>query len=129
MALGLVSRTDIDVDLVVISVAQLGFDDATSIADIYRRAAELGLELCPAEVAPQLSLQYMGQPVGEILNVAMQPIATYGGELIALSVGNAGTGPLILGGRGDPGEIRSWMVKFVFIRPTTIALPGLHRSR
>lgn len=120
----LFSKTRIDVDLVVITVAELGFDDAASLADIYLRAAALGLELCPAEAAPALRLQYRDQPLGEFLHVAMRPIATYGGELIALSVGNGGTGLLILGGTGDPGELRSRMAKFVFVRPATIALPN-----
>jgi hypothetical protein len=70
----LFSMTRTDVDLVV-SVSELGFDDSTSIADIYRRAGELGLELCPAEVAPLLRLQYVNQPIGEFFNVAMRPIA------------------------------------------------------
>ena len=100
------SQTRTDVDLVVVSVSELGFQDATSLAEIYRRAGELGLELCPAEVAPLLRLHYVNQPMGEFLNVAMRPIATYGGELIALSVANAGTGPLLLGGEGRP-ELRA----------------------
>jgi hypothetical protein len=52
------SRTRTDVDLIVVSVADLGFAGTASLSDIHRRANELGLELCPAEVAPLLRLQY-----------------------------------------------------------------------
>jgi hypothetical protein len=117
------SQTRTDVDLVVVSLAELGFNDRTSLADIHRRAGELGLELCAGEVAPLLRLQYADQPIGEFLNIAMRPIATYGGQLIALSVANAGTGPLLLGGEAPPDSMVSRIAKFVFVRPQRIALP------
>jgi hypothetical protein len=119
------SKTSMDVDLVVASVAELGFHDSAPLADIYWRAGELGLELCPAEVAPLLRLQYVNQPLGEFLNIAMRPIATYGGELIALSVANAGTGPLLIGGEGRLDVVMNWRARFVFVRPQRIALPGV----
>jgi hypothetical protein len=119
------SQARTDVDLVVVSVAELGFQDATPLGEIYRRAGELGLELCPAEVAPLLRLQYVNQPVGEFLNVAMRPIATYGGDLIALSVANAGTGPLLIGGEGHAEFILNWQARLVFVRPARIALPNI----
>jgi len=119
------SQVRTDVDLVVVSVAELGFNDSASLADIYRRAGELGLELCPAEAAPLLRLQYTEQPMGEFLNVAMRPVETYAGQPIALSVANAGTGPLLLGGEGHPGSLLNVMAKLVFVRPARIALPNL----
>jgi hypothetical protein len=79
--------------------------------------------LCPAEVAPLLRLHYVNQPIGEFLNVAMRPIATYGGDLVVLSVANAGTGPLLIGGDGRPEALLNWMAKLVFVRPQRIALP------
>ena len=114
-----------DVDLVVASVSELGFHDSAPLADIYWRAGELGLELCPAEVAPLLRLQYVNQPLGEFLNIAMRPIATYGGELIALSIANAGTGPLLIGGEGRLDMVMNSKARFVFVRPQRIALPGV----
>jgi hypothetical protein len=119
------SQTRTDVDLVVVSLAELGFNDSTSLADIYRRAGELGLELCPAEVAPLLRLQYADPPIGEFLNVAMRPVETYGGQPIALSVANAGTGPLLLGGEAHPDFLLNGMAKLVFVRPARIALPNV----
>jgi hypothetical protein len=119
------SQTRTNVDLVVVSVAELGFNDSASLADIYRRAGELGLELCPAEVAPLLRLHYTDQPMGEFLNVAMRPVATYAGQPIALSVANAGTGPLLLGGEANPDFLLNVMAKLVFVRPARIALPNV----
>lgn len=48
------------VDLVKITTANLGFRKQFDVRrdQIYERAKELGLELCPAEVGPQLRLQY-----------------------------------------------------------------------
>jgi hypothetical protein len=119
------NQAKMELDLVVVSASELGLRNATPVADIYRRAAELGLELCPAEAAPLLRLQYLDQPVGEFLSVAMQPIATYAGDLVSLSVGNAGTGPLLIGGDGSPELVRSTSARFVFVRPQRIALPSL----
>ena len=119
------SKTNLDVDLVVVRVSELGFNDATSLGEIHRRAGELGLELCPAEVAPLLRLAYVNQPMGEFLNVAMSPIATYGGEPVALSVANAGTGPLLIGGEGRPDLLMNERAQFVFVRPARIALPNV----
>jgi hypothetical protein len=59
-----------------------------STKDIYARAQSLGLALCPPEVGPQLRLQYLEQPSGEILHIAMQPIAKYDGDLVNLALEN-----------------------------------------
>lgn len=71
----------IELDLVVVSVAELGFKNGATREQIYQRAPELGLELCPAEVGPQLRLQYKNQLVGERLLVAMEPIIDSVGDL------------------------------------------------
>jgi hypothetical protein len=119
------SQTRKDVELVIVRVSELGFVRSASLSDIHRRANELGLELCPAEVAPLLRLEYANQPLGEVLNIAMQPIATYGGELITLSIANAGTGPLLIGGEARADLSVHPQTSFVFVRPQRIALPDL----
>ena len=114
------SRTD--VQLVRLSAAELGFaGDAATLAEIYRRALKSGLELCPAEVAPQLRLQYQDQPHGHFLHVAMLPIATYAGELVGLSLGNGGAGLVLTGFDGRLGEKMPPETVFVFVRPQRIA--------
>ena len=70
-----VMTCETEVELVVATAPELGLDGRASLLDIYVRAKELGLELCPAEVGPQLRLQYTNQPLYERLYVAMEPVA------------------------------------------------------
>jgi hypothetical protein len=118
------SKMKTEVDLVVLSVAELGFgDEGAAVADIYARAKQLGFQLSPAEVGPQLRLQYLDQPVGEFLRIAMEPITAYGGEIVDLTVGNGGAGLLLVGGIGGYGLVMQPATRFVFVRPTRIAQP------
>ena len=68
-----VSEVETEVGLVVISVKDLGFERA-GYKEIYNQIDKLGLGCCPAEVGPQLRLQYPGQPAGEDLLIAMSPV-------------------------------------------------------
>src|SRR5262245_39737719 len=119
------SQARTDVDLVVVTVSELGFTRPTALADIYWRAGELGLGLCTPEVGRLLRLQYTNQPVGEFLYVAMRPVTTYGGDPVSLTLGNAGTGPLLIGGSGQLDLALSTEARLVFVRPQRIALPDL----
>lgn len=113
------SRTRQQLDLVVVSLVELGFpaDEEVALEDIYARADMLGFALCPAEVGPQLRLQYLDQPAGEFLHVGMQPIATYAGQLTDLTVGNGGSGLVLIGGDGRPNVTLPPITRFVFVRP------------
>ena len=110
-------KIPVELDLVVLSVFELGFSDRASLRDIYARAVAQGFELCPAEVGPALRLNYLDQPLGEFLHIAMQPVARYTGELVDFSVGNAGAGFILIGGDGHPDEVFSGAERFVFVRP------------
>jgi len=108
-----------DVELAVLSAAELGVEsDESSLSDVYERARQAGLELCPAEVAPQLRLEYRDQPLGEALNIAMEPVATDSGEPTILALVNFGTGLALIGsdGRSEFMVPRTW--RFVFALPT-----------
>lgn len=65
-------------DLVVRSVADLGFDGPTSMRSVYFRAMQQGLDLCPPEVGPYLLLMYHGKPLPDDqyqrLHLAMDPL-------------------------------------------------------
>jgi hypothetical protein len=104
-------------DLVLLSVAALGFGQGGTLADVHTRAVRLGLELCPEEVGPQLRLQYRNQPVGEFLHVAMKPQRTYGGDLVDFTLANSGAGLSLLGGSAHPDLVVARNVVFVFVRP------------
>lgn len=75
------SVTKQKVDLVLVTVAELGFPDGAKIREIFAKAKELGLLLCPAEVGLYLRLDYSNQPRGEWLIIGMEPVSDSGGGL------------------------------------------------
>jgi hypothetical protein len=107
------------VEFAVVSAAELGVESELALADVYDRAKQLGLVLCPAESGPQLRLDYRDQPRGETLIIAMEPVNTYSGEPTILSLVNWGSGLALLGGSSD------FMVgpyhRFVFALPIRVA--------
>jgi len=112
------SRTKTEVDLVVLSISELGFGtQKPSINNIYARAESLGFELCPAEVGPQLRLQYLDQPPGELLHIAMQPIARYNGDLVDLDIENGLWGLVLFGYKVGPVTDMYSSALFVFVKP------------
>jgi hypothetical protein len=76
-----IAEIETHIELVLVTVAELGFTKATRRDAIYDRAKELGLDLVPAEVGPQLRLQYTDQPLNEWMVMAMEPIADSDGRL------------------------------------------------
>src|SRR5262245_18299039 len=112
------TKSKAKVDLVVLWVTDLGFaKKGASLRDIYTRALALGLELCPAEVGPVLRLNYLNQPIGEFLRIAMRPIARYSGELVDFTLANGGAGFLLVGGDARPEVVLAGAARFVFVRP------------
>ncbi|MDP2933520.1 MAG: hypothetical protein Q8N81_05320, partial [bacterium] len=111
------SETETEIDLVNVSVAELGFKDGATRKDIYDKAKELGLELCPNEVGPQLRLQYEDQPIGEWLRVAMGPLSDSVGSLYVFRVGRDGIGLWLSGSNGYPVSFWGGDIRFVFVRP------------
>jgi hypothetical protein len=69
-----VSQVRTQIDLVVMSVGELGLPDFSKYPDIVASAKKRGLDLCPGEVGPQLRLQYTNQSEDETLRVAMEPV-------------------------------------------------------
>ena len=116
------SETETQVDLALISVADLGFTpNGASLAQVHERAQQLGLELCPAEIAPLLRLQYVRQPRGEFLRIAIEPATTARGSLATFIVGNGGDGLLLIAGDGRPDLVVPSSALIVFIRPVIAA--------
>lgn len=113
-----VSDREAEINLVVLSVAELGVEtENVSLREIYRRAAQLGYGLCPAEVGPQLRLQYLNQPLGEFLRIAMEPVATAHEDFATFTVGNGGAGLILIGTGTRLDLIVPSTVRFVFVRP------------
>jgi hypothetical protein len=108
----------LEMELAIISVAELGLDaEVSSQSEVYARAKRIGLELCPAEVGPRLRLDYRDQPLGEALDVAMEPVATYGGEPTILALANFGSGLALIGSDGRPDAMVPRTRRFVFALP------------
>jgi hypothetical protein len=106
-----------------VSAAELGFQtDTASLTRIYARAQQLGFGLAAAEVAPQLRLQYFDQPIGEFLIIAMEPIRTWKGESVILSVANGGAGLILIGQDGSADAEIPVVCRFLFVRSKEAAL-------
>ena len=60
---------------------------------IYDKAKELDLELCPPQVGPELRLNYKDQPNGEWLRIAMEAISGRGGSPRLFGVGSRDGAP------------------------------------
>src|SRR5262249_46574268 len=112
------ATTNLEVELAIVSVAELGLDaEASSYSEVYARAKRIGLELCPAEVGPRLRLDYRDQPLGEALDIAMEPVATYGGDPTILALVNFGSALALIGSDGRSGAMMPRSRRFVFALP------------
>lgn len=107
-------------DLVVLSVADLGFPGGATRQQIYEKAQELGLEIVPAEVGPQLRLQYEDQPMGEYLLIGSEPLAVSGDLAVFHVPHGVGVSGRRLGDRnGDPDVRWGSTYRWVFARPSS----------
>ena len=85
----MVASREIEVDLVVLTTAQLtGNSQGGTTAEVFAGAKRIGLDKCSAEVGPQLRLQYKDQPKVEWLLVGMDPIAGSHGYPDVFNVGH-----------------------------------------
>ncbi len=67
--------TQDDIQTVRLTLQDLGFDRGTPTTDqIFKRAGELGLELCPAELGVHRRLKDLNQPEGDEYYIGMDPI-------------------------------------------------------
>jgi hypothetical protein len=117
-----VSGTKTEVELLSVTAAELGFPGETaSLRRIYERANRLGFRLAPAEIAPQLRLQYLDQPIGEFLIIGMEPIPTRTGESVILTVANGGAGLILIGQDVRADAEMPLNSRFVFLRSLPVA--------
>jgi ADP-ribose pyrophosphatase len=72
--------------LIRLRVEDLGFPSDATTDQIFAKAEELGLELCPSEVGPQFRLQYTNQPMNEYVYVGMKQITESDGREGVFSV-------------------------------------------
>ncbi|MFC1612260.1 hypothetical protein ACFL29_00195 [Patescibacteria group bacterium] len=79
-------------DLIRLTVKDLGFENGATTDEIYKKAEELGLELCPAETGPQYRLQYKNQPLGEWSFIGMKQIHASDGYPLVFHLERSGDG-------------------------------------
>jgi len=114
-----VAQQEKEVRLVRVSVAGLGFSYSAKISQIYERARKLGLGLCPAEIGPQLRLQYE-QPAGEWLLVAMEPITDSDGAPNVFRVERISDGFWLHASYADPDSFWSPDSYWLFVAPASV---------
>ncbi len=78
--LSLTARQGQNLDIVRLKVDDLGLpDDYPTTDKLFKKAKELGLELCPPDLGPNYRLQYKDQPMNEWFSIGMKPIAVSAG--------------------------------------------------
>lgn len=112
-----ITKDKTEVNLVVVSVGELGFPKGATREAIYQAAKKLGYELCPPDVGPELRLQYPDQPKDEWLIIGMEPITVSGGRLKLFCVGHDGYGQWLGSCYGDPDSVWFAGNDFVFVLP------------
>jgi len=78
--------------LIRLTVADLGFKTNATTDQIYKRAEELGLELCPADTGPNYRLKYRNQPLDEYLCMGMNQITDPDGSPFVFKLERDGRG-------------------------------------
>jgi hypothetical protein len=118
------------IDLVKLQVKDLEISaEFPTTTQIYARAKELGLELCPAWVGPQLRVDYEDQPIDEWLFVAMEPIADSGGDPSVFRLGRDGGLLWLRGSWAEPDSRWYPDYQFVFSFPQVQTLSSFDPLR
>ncbi|MGI8420381.1 MAG: hypothetical protein ACR2LN_07125, partial [Candidatus Levyibacteriota bacterium] len=71
---------------------------------LYKKAQELGLDLCPAEVGPRMRLAEINQPIGDYYWIAMKQLADSRGNPGVFLVERDESGPWLRGDWARPGN-------------------------
>jgi hypothetical protein len=101
------------VDLIVVSNAELGLNVGATFRETCERGLKMGLGLCLPEDGPELRRQYLDQPMGERLVMAMEAFGV-GAVLDVWSVVRSDGGLWLSGADGDPDYHRGAATRFVF---------------
>lgn len=114
-----VSRDLVEVDICIATTAELtGKSDGGTTREVFTGIKHLGGELCPAELGPQLRLQYPDQPNGEWILIAMEPIiADSDGDPHVFGVRRGGSELWLDGSWSDPDEVWFPDRQWIFVRP------------
>ena len=101
-----------EADLVRLTVKDLGLAESATTDKIYKKAEELGLELCPAETGPHLRLAYSGS---DWIYIAMKQITGRVGDPSVFDLSREGAGLRLDGWNAEPDEWWGADARFVFL--------------
>jgi len=105
-----------DAVLVRLTVSDLGFPQGATTEEIYKRADELGLELCPPETGPELRLKAdTEQRFGNYFNIAMKQITDSRGSPNVFGVDRGEDGSRLRAYRGRPDDFCRGGHRFAFV--------------
>lgn len=79
-------KTCEEATLIHLTVGDLGFTGSATTDEIYKRAEDLGLELCPPDTGPNYRLKYKDQSLNEWVRIGMKQIAGSDGDLGVFSL-------------------------------------------
>ncbi len=102
-----------DMTLIRLTVEDLGFKTSATTTQVFERAEELGLELCPPDTGPSYRLKYKDHPLNEWFRIGMKPI-TVSGRPDVFYLGRYDDGLWLSGGWANPGDEWPPDYKFVF---------------
>jgi len=71
---------------VELKVRNLGFPEGATIPQVYKKANQVGLKLCPLELGPYLRLKYLDQPEGYLGKPSWRHRSPYGAVKIASEI-------------------------------------------
>jgi hypothetical protein len=108
------SDTEVELDLVAVSAAELVLKKDAKYTEICARAKMFGLELCPAEVGPGLCLTYKGQLRDEYLIIGMKAITDSDGVSSVFVCERIGGGIWLYSASVVPGSLWGADPRFVF---------------
>lgn len=97
-----------------LSVGDLGFTGSATTEQVYQRAQEFGLDICPAEVGPYQRLKDINQPMGDWYWVAMKQIASQDGSPCVFNLHRHVRGLWLGGGWAEPSGEWGPSSKFLF---------------
>lgn len=117
-----VSKNREEIAFVELSLSDLGFnrnsEPAPSTRQLFERANEYGLLLCPAELAPYYFLRHKGYPSSNYTHICMNPILDPAGDQCIFTIEPAGMEIAMISSLAKPDSQWDLADKFVFQLPT-----------
>ncbi|MBI1311855.1 helicase [bacterium] len=107
-------------ETIELTARQLGYPDGAMSAELFGRAAELGLSLCPLELAPYFRLQYLDQPAGFWITIASPRPTDRGETPTGFYLRRLDDGLWLRGYTADPEHVWDADDHFVFCRQSAV---------